>query len=246
MPGPKRSPEKIVVRSCESTFNLLKQPFVRIGKGTRRASLKLIRREQQNEISRAHILDAAERAFAEKGLGATIKEIAEAAEFSVGAVYLFFEGKDELLAAVYERHADAFLQAMRAAAGGAGSAPQRLHRIFDAQFDYFRTHPNFYKLFDQLWRVRSWALHFTSAEQGSLWYRQALEIVAGVFREGMASGELIGGDPMVHSSIFANIIAAFISHWIYEVASKGNAAIDRLAPPGQVHALLERAFVSPH
>ncbi len=224
---------------------MVKPGFVRSGRSARPASLKLIRREQQNQISRTHILDAAERAFAERGLGATIREIAEAAEFSVGAVYLFFDGKDELLAAVYERHADAFLQAMRAAAGGAGSACQRLHRIFDAQFDYFRTHPNFYKLFDQLWRARSWALHFTSAEQGSAWYRQALEIVAKVFREGMACGELIGGDPMVYSSIFANIIAAYISHWIYEVASKGNAAIDRAAPPAQVHALLDRAFVSP-
>ncbi len=219
---------------------------MRVSKTTRRASLKLIRREQQNEISRAHILDAAERAFAEKGLGATIKEIAEAAEFSVGAVYLFFEGKDELLAAVYERHTDAFLQAMREAADAAGSAPARLHRIFDAQFGYFRTHPNFYKLFDQLWRVRAWALHFTSAEQGSVWYRQALEIVARVFRDGMACGELVGGDPMVHSSIFGNIIAAYISHWIYEMASKGNVEIDQVAPAEQVHALLERAFVSPH
>jgi AcrR family transcriptional regulator len=213
-------------------------------KPSRRASLKLIRREQQNEISRTHILDAAEQAFAQKGLGATIKEIAQLAEFSVGAVYLFFEGKDELLHAVFERHADAFLQAMQEAGGGAGSAPEKLHRIFDAQFDYFRTHPNFYKLFDQLWRLRSWTLHFTSAEQGSAWYRQSLAILARVFREGMASGELIAGDPMVHSSIFGNIIAAYISHWIYEVASKGNVEVDKMAPAAQVHALLDRAFVA--
>ncbi len=207
--------------------------------------LKLIRRARQNEISRAHILDAAEQVFADKGLSATVKEIAELAEFSVGAVYLFFDGKDELLAAVYERHADAFLQSMREAAGGGGSAPDKLHRIFDAQFDYFRGHPDFYKLFDQLWRSRAWALHFTSAEQGSTWYRQALEIVARVFRKGMAAGDLIVGDPMVHSSIFANIIAAYISHWIYERASRGNIEIDRIAPAAQVHALLDRAFVKP-
>ena len=157
---------------------------------------------------------------------------------------MFFEGKDELLAAVFERHTDAFLQAMREAAGGAGSSPEKLHRIFDAQFNYFRTHPKFYKLFDQLWRTRSWALHFTSAEQGSAWYREALRIVAKVFRDGMAGGELIAGDAMVHSSIFANIISAYISHWIYELASKGNVDIDRIAPVSQVHALLDRAFVN--
>gem|GEM_PF-784525 len=217
-----------------------------VAKGSRRGSLRVIRRERQNEISRAHILDAAEDAFSEKGLNATIKEIAEMAEFSVGAVYMFFDGKDELLAAVFERHTDAFLQTMRDAAAGAGSAPAKLHRIFDAQFGYFRSHPKFYKLFDQLWRVRSWALHFTSAEQGSQWYREALEIVARVFRNGMAAGELIQGDAMVHSSIFANIISAYISHWIYELASKRNVDIDRIAPASQVHALIDRAFVNPH
>ncbi len=215
------------------------------GKTSGRASLKLIRRERQHEISRAHILDAAEEAFAEKGLNATIKEIAELAEFSVGAVYLFFDGKDELLAAVFERHTNAFLQTMRDAATGVGSAPEKLHRIFDAQFGYFRSHPKFYKLFDQLWRVRAWTLHFTSAEQGSQWYREALEIVARVFRDGIASGALIEGDAMVHSSIFANIISAYISHWIYELASKRNLDIDRIAPAAQVHALIDRAFVNP-
>jgi AcrR family transcriptional regulator len=215
-----------------------------VNKGSRRASLKLIRREQLNEISRVHILDAAEEAFAEKGLGATIKEIAEMAEFSVGAVYLFFEGKDELLRAVFERHADAFLQATREVGAGAGSSAQRLHRIFEVQFEYFGGHPNFYKLFDQLWRSRSLTLHFTSTEQGSAWYRETLEIVAKVFRQGTACGELIAGDPMVHSSIFSNIIAAYISHWIYEKSSKGNAEIDDTAPSSQVHALLDRAFVA--
>jgi AcrR family transcriptional regulator len=209
------------------------------GKG----GLRLIRREQQNEISRTHILDAAEQVFAAKGLNATIKEIAELADFSVGAVYGFFEGKDELLAAVFERHARAFLGAMREAAWESGGSREKLHRLFDVQFEYFRGHPNFYKLFDRLVRSRSWALQFTSAEQSSTWYREALEIMTKLFRDGIASGELIEGDPVVQSAIFSGISTAYISHWIYEVASKGNARIERIAPVAQLHALLDRAFV---
>jgi AcrR family transcriptional regulator len=45
------------------------------------------RRQQVLEVHREHLLDAAEQVFAEKGFqDATIKEIAERAEFSVVAV----------------------------------------------------------------------------------------------------------------------------------------------------------------
>lgn len=208
-----------------------------------KGGLRLIRREQQNEISRTHILDAAEQVFADKGLNATIKEIAELADFSVGAVYGFFEGKDELLAAVFERHARAFLGSMREAAWEPGRSRDKLHRLFDIQFEYFRGHPNFYKLFDRLVRSRSWALQFTSAEQSSIWYRESLEIMTKLFRDGIADGELVEGDPVVLSAIFSGIATAYISHWIYEVASKGNARIERIAPVARLHELLDRAFV---
>jgi AcrR family transcriptional regulator len=207
-----------------------------------RARLKLVRREYLGEIARTHILDAAEQVLAEKGLGATVKEIAERADYSAGAIYGFFDSKDEIVARVFERHEAAFLDAMGAAAAAQVSARERLHRLFDAQIDYFKTHPNFYKLFDQIVRSRSWTLQFTGAEQSSPWYRRALEIEADVFRGGMATGELIAGDPVVNATILSGIIGAYISHWVYEVASKGNSDIDRVAPVSRVHALLDRAF----
>jgi AcrR family transcriptional regulator len=206
------------------------------------ARLKLVRREYLGEIARSHILDAAEQVLAEKGLGATIKEIADRADFSAGAIYGFFASKDEIVARVFERHEAAFLDAMRAAAGAQESAHRRIHLLFDAQIDYFKTHPNFYKLFDQVVRSRSWALQFTGTEQSSVWYRRALEIQAEVFRTGMASGELIEGDPVVQAAILSGIIAAYISHWVFQVAGKGDSDIDRVAPVSQIHALLDRAF----
>jgi AcrR family transcriptional regulator len=201
-----------------------------------------VRREYLGEIARTHILDAAEQVLADKGLGATIKEIADRADYSAGAIYGFFESKDEIVARVFERHEAAFLDAMREAAGAQDSALKRMHLLFDAQIDYFKTHPNFYKLFDQVVRSRSWALQFGGAEQSSPWYRRALEIEADVFRDGMAAGELIQGDPLIQATILSGIIAAYISHWVYEVASRGNSNIDRIAPVSQVHALLDRAF----
>src|SRR5262249_40903287 len=65
-------------------------------------------REQQQALAREHVLDAAEAVVAERGLHDTkLREIAARAEYSVGALYQFFDGKGELLTAVLTRRNDA-------------------------------------------------------------------------------------------------------------------------------------------
>ncbi|MEY2448468.1 MAG: hypothetical protein QOH79_1944, partial [Acidimicrobiaceae bacterium] len=57
-------------------------------------SLREERRLRQQEVGRTQLLDAAEEVFGQKGFhDATLKEVAELAEFSVGSVYSFFENK---------------------------------------------------------------------------------------------------------------------------------------------------------
>lgn len=56
------------------------------------------RREREKEARREAILRAAEKLFAEKGYRRTrIEDVADMAEVSVGAVYGYFENKEELL-----------------------------------------------------------------------------------------------------------------------------------------------------
>ena len=55
-------------------------------------------RAQSQARTRQQLLDAAAKVFARKGVaGASVEEIAEAAGYSVGALYSNFEGKDQLL-----------------------------------------------------------------------------------------------------------------------------------------------------
>ena len=68
---------------------------------------KLARRSQaeRRAATRAELLDAAERLFAEKGfVTASLAEIAEAAGVSKGAIYHHFATKDELLLALLDSH----------------------------------------------------------------------------------------------------------------------------------------------
>ena len=59
---------------------------------------KLSRREREKALHRQQIMDAAIKVFAEKGFhAATLEEIAQEAEFSKGALYLYFSNKEDLI-----------------------------------------------------------------------------------------------------------------------------------------------------
>jgi len=73
-------------------------------------SLREQRREYRRALSRDQILDAAEQVFARHGFhDASLREIAELAEFSVGAVYSFFPGEEDIYREIFLRRAAAFM-----------------------------------------------------------------------------------------------------------------------------------------
>ncbi len=63
------------------------------------------RREREREERRNWILDAAERAFAARGLDAVkMEDVADEAQLGKGTLYLYFRTKEGLIAAVAVRH----------------------------------------------------------------------------------------------------------------------------------------------
>ena len=67
--------------------------------------------------NREAILEAARQLFAEKGLAAEIREIAERAGVGVGSLYRHFESREGLIRAVMEVAAEDHVQRLRVAAG---------------------------------------------------------------------------------------------------------------------------------
>lgn len=62
-------------------------------------------REERQQTTRTHLLDAAGIVFSRRGYhAATVDEIAETAGFSKGAVYSNFTSKEELFLALLDRH----------------------------------------------------------------------------------------------------------------------------------------------
>src|SRR6266511_1029440 len=101
-----------------------------------------LRREEQQAVTRAQILDAAERIFARDGFrGASVEAIAEEAGFSHGAIYSNFKGKEDLFLVLVEERIDARLAKVYEAADAElsrGVEPLEAARAFVAMLNQER------------------------------------------------------------------------------------------------------------
>lgn len=90
---------------------------------------------------RSRILEVAARLVVHYGPNkTTITDIAREAGVSVGAVYLEFPSKDEIVLALAHSRYDRVLGAMRDALAGSGSLESRIRKAFDARLAVFLEH----------------------------------------------------------------------------------------------------------
>ncbi len=202
------------------------------------------RKRQHQHISRMHLLDAAEEAFARKGFHeTTIAEIAALAEFSVGGVYGFFADKDDLFVQVCMRRGTEFMDGMRAVLDDAGTPRQRLHALADFQVRFFREHANFGRLFLRASGITFAALESKIDKAVVDNYLDAMNLQAKLFRAGQDAGELRQGDPEVFALLFSGIIAAYQSSDPV-VVSEAPPGTERM-PLDQLHQILDGTFGAP-
>ena len=96
---------------------------------------------KKSEETRSRILEAALSVFRERGFEkATMREIATEAGVAVGAAYYYFDSKDALVMAFYERSQGEMHPAIEAALDNAKTLEARLDCIISTKFRYF--HPN--------------------------------------------------------------------------------------------------------
>jgi TetR/AcrR family transcriptional regulator len=201
------------------------------------------RRQQREALGRDQILDAAEAVFARKGFhDATVKEIATRAEFSVGAVYAFFENKDDLFTQIYRRRGAEFMQGMRDVLAAGESPGRLLHDLADFQVGFFRDHANFGRLFLRTSGVNLGDLEdaFDRAVREN--YTEAMTLQAKLFRAGQDAGELRDGDPEVLAMLFSGLVSAYQA--ADPVVATGAPAGTERMPLAELHEILDAAFTA--
>jgi AcrR family transcriptional regulator len=199
------------------------------------------RRRQHQELSRAQILDAAEEVFARKGFhDATVKEIAAAAEFSVGGVYSFFADKDDLFIQIFLRRGAEFMDGMRRVLARPAEPRARLHDLADFQVEFFRTHANFGRLFLRVSGATIGDLESKIDQAAVENYTEAMNLQAKLFRDGQEAGVFRDGDPEVLAMLFSGVLSAYQASDPM-VMGAAETAVERM-PVEQLHVILDAAF----
>ncbi|MFB9317918.1 TetR/AcrR family transcriptional regulator [Cryptosporangium minutisporangium] len=162
-----------------------------------------LRRQRRVAMSREQILDTAEDLFGNHGYRATsLQQVAERCEFSVGALYQFFAGKEELLRGVMERRGLVQLAEMRAAAE-AGD----LLQLVDTIVAFHRRYPAFGRLSARVYSAGSDApagYHLFEAN-----YRTAMDLYASVIAEGQRRGTVRPGNPHALARLLSSLVSAY-------------------------------------
>lgn len=104
------------------------------------------RREREKERRRNDIIDAAESVFFDKGWqGATMDDVADAAELSKATLYLYFKNKEELYAAILVRGHEVLADLFGRAVAGASTGIEQTAAIGRAYMEFHEHHRNYYE-----------------------------------------------------------------------------------------------------
>jgi AcrR family transcriptional regulator len=145
------------------------------------------------EKQREKILDGARKAFARKGLAATMAEIAAAAGVSQGLAYHYFADKEEIFSELASQVIRSDPMGVRHVAQEAGTPWERLTSLISRLMESRRLYPEFHQLLDQ---VRS--SEKTPADVLEQMRRQTEifhEVMRQLITEGQAEGSVVAGDP---------------------------------------------------
>src|SRR5688572_829787 len=111
---------------------------------TAELSTAVSRKERQRLDRRQYVLEAAEAVFARRGFHETsVEEIARAAEYATGTVYLYFKSKEELFVAILEEKLRELIDSVRQRSTAESDPILGLRQVVQAQLEYFDAHRTF-------------------------------------------------------------------------------------------------------
>src|SRR5262249_54375445 len=154
--------------------------------GYRRDVSTSARRREAPDIRRTQILDGAARALVERGIDASMAEVADVAGVAKGTVYLYFASKAELLAELRARYLERFAVTVERALG------ELTDPSVQAAVGQFAA-----CLFD--WSQENYALNHVLFHESGVSEEDAFErgraLMSELVHQGVESGELHTVDP---------------------------------------------------
>jgi TetR/AcrR family transcriptional regulator len=151
------------------------------------------RKDLERETRRRFILDAARRAFAEKGVEETsMDDIAREAEYTRRTLYAYFKSRDDICLMIFIEDMEARRQVQRRAVAERTNGLERILAWGRAFYDYARENPHAMRL-QLYWDFRGIdenAVSRTVFSRFEAINQELAEDLRAMFRQGVADGSL--------------------------------------------------------
>jgi AcrR family transcriptional regulator len=109
---------------------------------------KVARKEREFKMRRTEILEQAEKVFAAKGFhNVTMAEIAAASGFSIGSLYQFFAGKENLYTTMLSEKLDLMYGQIREEVKSSPDIEGKIRALIAAHFRFVENNADFCRLF---------------------------------------------------------------------------------------------------
>lgn len=153
--------------------------------------------QRRNRVTRDAIIDAAERLFIDKGYhGTRVSEVARLADVSIGSIYVHFENKEGLYAALMERalgiearYFDAIFEDETI------SDLEKIISLGEAYLQFFRDHPAYFRMLmipheDVPEATAETAIGRQVVERGSRQRQQLAQVIANSIEQGVLRDDI--------------------------------------------------------
>jgi AcrR family transcriptional regulator len=182
-------------------------------------------RQARNVVYRQHILEAAEKVFAERGFEtAKVQDISRLAGLSMGTIYAIFPGKTELYRAILEERGEELLGLVRKVVEAPGTARVALDGLIELYVSYFVEHPGFLQM--HLRSGASWGLGPAAGTDARVQHWEDIQALqAEVFRRGIAEGAFVEEEPGYLARTFSVMDQVLLADWVAGGMQAGREAL---------------------
>jgi len=173
------------------------------------------RKEREFNARRAEIMTEAEKIFASKGFhNATIAEIADASGFSIGALYQFFKGKEDLYIAIISEKIDLLYDEVRKAPEAKEDVLEKIETLVDSHLQFAEKNMNFLIIFTKGEKVSLSEDMQTLNQKLALRYYEHIAFIQNILRDGVAQGILSDMPPQDMAEALFYLIIASAFAWM--------------------------------
>jgi AcrR family transcriptional regulator len=172
------------------------------------------RRTRERQQRRSDILQAAERVFAAKGFhAASIEEIAHAAEFASGTVYLYFKDKEALYIELFEEKIRDLTSDIRRQVEKINDPVEALKTLVAVRMGYFEHNRTFFRIYarEGINRYEGREGRWKSVIQ---LYEEYLALIARLVQAGQRRGVIRKGDPRLFAVALSGMMIHLTRDWL--------------------------------